>query len=140
MITAKVERLDRLRRKLRALPDALKEATREGFAQTAREMTGMMERIAPEISGDLKESIEWHFADNSDSRVGVKGREGFAVIITAGGEKNKDPGFYATHVEFGTAHSAAHPFFFPSYRALRRRGRARVSRKQSQALKRIAQQ
>lgn len=140
MIAARVQRLEKLKRKLRAMPQAVKDATREGFAQTAEEMTAMMGRLAPTISGDMKDSIEWHFGDNSNSRIGVKGEEGLAVVITAGGSSKRDPGFYAPHVEFGTRYAGAHPFFFPSYRALRKRGKARISRKQTAALKRIASQ
>ena len=35
---------------------------------------------------------------------------------------------YASWVEFGTKHSAANPFFWPSYRALRRRVMGRIMR------------
>lgn len=139
MMGAKVQNLDKLRRKLRRMPDVVKQATREAFVENANELVGMMNRLAPEISGTMKETISWEFANNSNSRIGVKGQEGLGIIVTAGADDENDPGFYASMVEFGTVDNPPHPFFFPAYRALRRRMKSRVSRKQSKALKQLSQ-
>lgn len=96
----------------------------------------------------------------TDTRVSIKGAERLSATIAAG----DSVAYYAAFVEFGTQSgvrgqqlanpganrrsrrslrthpgSRAQPFFFPSYRALRRRMKARMSRKMNAAIKRLAQ-
>lgn len=134
---ARVQRLDRLERKLKAMPRAVGEAMRVAYEQNGDELVAMMKRLAPRDQGDLIDSIEWKYGDNEDSRVGVKGRFGLAIVVSAGTD-NEGAANHARYVEFGTPETFAQPFFFPSYRALRKRMKSRITRAQNKAIKEIA--
>jgi HK97 gp10 family phage protein len=56
------------------------------------------------------------------------------VTVYAGNER----AFYARWVEFGTVKMVGRPFFFPAYRAVRRRVRGRLTRATRKAAKAIA--
>ncbi len=134
MTRTRVQRLDKLRAKLRAMPDEVRREIRGALEKNANELTAMQKRLVPVDDGDLRDSIQWEWGSGDESRIGVKGQQGLAITVTAGDEKV----FYAGFKEFGTVNLPANAFFFPSYRALRRRMKGRVSRAQNKAIKRIA--
>jgi len=137
-----VQGLEKLRAKLRALPDEVRKEMRAAMTTGAEELVSMQKRLAPVDSGDLRDSIGYSFGEyraaNSNVRgVGVGSRVGdpdLSVTVHAGDAK----AYYAAFLEFGTVNMAAHPFFFPAYRALRKRIRSRISRASSNAAKKIA--
>ena len=134
----RIEGLDRLRRKLDAIPREVGADMRQAFAQNGDELTAMQKRMAPVDERDLQNSIQWVFGDGDQSRVGLKGQFGLSIVVTAGTENDGDA-YYARWVEFGTSDGKpAQPFFFPSYRLMKRRMRSRVVRAQNKALKRVA--
>lgn len=157
-----VEGLDRLQRKLtRIIPDKAKAAARRALEQSADEMVAMMKRLVPVDSGDLRDSIGWTWGkkpiySQAIAKVKSAGSGDMVITIYAGNYGVR----YAHLVEFGSARhiikakrakalgkdgrlgievhhpgGKAQPFFFPSYRALRRSARARVSRAISKAIK-----
>jgi len=135
MIRARVHGLDRLKRKVRRMNPVVKTAVRESLVIWAGEFVDMAQRLAPFLDGDLEQSISWEFTTSSsgaETRGSIKGDEGLSVTVSAGGRD----AFHAPFQEFGTVESPAQPFFFPTHRALRRRGRARMSRNISKAIKR----
>lgn len=134
MARTTVRNLDKLRAKLRRMPDEVKREIRGALEKNANELTEMQRRLVPVDDGDLRDSIQWEWGSGDESRIGVKGQEGLAITVTAGNERI----FYAGFREFGTVKLAAAPFFFPSYRALRRRMKSRISRGQNKAIRRIA--
>jgi HK97 gp10 family phage protein len=134
MARTTVKGLDKLRAKLRAMPDEVRREIRGALEKNAEELTAMQKRLVPVDDGDLRDSIEWNWGTGDESRIGVKGEQGLAITVSAGNREI----FYAGFREFGTVKLAAAPFFFPSYRALRRRMKSRVSRAQNKAIKRIA--
>lgn len=114
---------DRLRNRFRKLPEIAKEEARKGIGKGADELVAMMKRLAPRDDGDLIRAIRWFW---------TAARGGFlAVKISASSLKVR----YAHLVEFGTAPhkqggrfkgtmhpgTSPQPFFYPSYRALKRR-------------------
>lgn len=133
MIEAKTQGFDRLRQRLRAMPAPVKEAIGGALEKNADELVAMQTRLAPVDDGILRDSIEANPASGA-GRTGVKAEFGLAIHVTAGG----GDAFYARWVEFGTrSGKPARPFFFPAYRALRRRMKSRVSRAQNRAIKRM---
>jgi len=122
----------------------------------AQELIDMMKRLVPVDDGDLRDSIGWTWGEapagakvisqsNADSR-------GLKITVYAGSQK----AFYAAWVEFGTAPhnvasgggnkshtgathghpgSRAQPFFFPSYRSLKKRIQSRIKRQAKAAMK-----
>ena len=66
----------------------------------------------------------------------VGGQEVAALRLTIYANAKDSKGRpYASWVEFGTKRSAANPFFWPSYRALRRRVMGRIMRAIRKAIK-----
>ncbi len=131
--------LDRLKRKLTRFPDAVQQEIRTAMETSANEIVALAKSLAPVDSGDLRNSIGWTWGSAPEGAMVLgkvrRGGEGNMVItIYAGGGAE----YYARFVEFGTQNMPAVPFFYPSYRALRRRARGRVTRSVNKAAKRIA--
>lgn len=162
----KVSNVDRLKKKIAAMPKAIRDDLRTALGQGADEIVSLAKSFAPTDSGDLRDSIDHSFGlylpANANVRgVGIGGGgHDLAVTIHAGDER----AYYAGWVEFGTApHSvakgggtvggrvkarfgggtphpgaAAHPFFYPAYRLGKRRARSRITRAMNKAIKRVA--
>lgn len=103
--------LDRLKR----IPPAVAARMRVAGQQGAAEISAMQRRLAPYRDGDLQESTTYY------ARIST---EGLTWYVVSGDDK----AFYARLVEFGTPTTHAQPYFYPSYRALRRRAKARFTR------------
>jgi len=117
---------ERLKARFKKLPVLAKQEARNGLQLGANEIVAMMKRVAPRgDSGNLIESIHWMWAK-------ARGAGGLlALRIRAWSAKVR----YAHLVEFGTAPhkqggkfkgtmhpgTAPQPFFYPSYRALKKR-------------------
>ncbi|WP_262027145.1 HK97-gp10 family putative phage morphogenesis protein [Microvirga sp. Mcv34] len=165
---ATVKGMDRLRAKLRALPKEAKKEIREALEKSAGEVVRMAKQLAPYESGDLRNSIGYTFGtyrpDNSNVR-GMSatisdGDPDLTVTIHAGDKK----AWYARLVEFGTAahtirskrpggllningrliEQVSHPggsprpFFYPAWRANKRRIRGRLTRATRKAAQKVA--
>ena len=145
--------LDRLKRKLKRFPAAVEQEIRTAMETGANEIVALAKSLAPVDDGDLQRSIGWTWGDAPEGAMvlgKVKSSRSGNLVITvyAGG----GDAFYARFIEFGTAPhtnqgrfagsahpgTAAQPFFYPAYRALRRRARSRVTRSVNKAAKRIA--
>lgn len=132
MARATIKGLPRLKAKLERLRTQTASDVAPAMGRAAQLIVDMMKRQVPVHEGDLRDSIGWTFGDApkgaltvASSRVGT-----LRVTIFAGDEK----AFYARYIEFGTAPHAqggkfagtehpgtpAQPFFFTSYRALRK--------------------
>lgn len=137
--------LDRLKRKLTVtIPAHVEKATAAAMEQGAEEIVGMMKRLAPVDSGALRDSIGWTWGDapagamvlGKSKSVGSRGRKYITIYAGTRDKKLGDAdAFYARFVEFGTQAMAPQPFFFPSYRALRKRVRSRITRSMKKAIK-----
>jgi len=151
-MAGKIQGLDRLNRKLRALPAVAQRRIRQAMEQGADEIVTMMKSLCPADSGDLRNSIAWTWGQ------APKGALTLAKVTQTGGENTltvyagNAEAFYARWVEFGTApHSAgglfagstipavpASPFFFVSFRANRRKVKSRITRAINKAAKDVA--
>ncbi len=140
--TVKILGLKSLNRKLTKLPQAAEAAIRKAMATGADEIVALMKSLVAVDSGALKASIGWTWGDKPKGSVSiatVKSKDGsLRITIFAGNDKI----WYARLVEFGAPkHIAgglfkglkhpgapAQPFFFVSFRALRRRTKSRITR------------
>lgn len=125
-------------RKLARLPKAVES---EVVGVIAKEAAALVRAIEPQVprrpgSGVLAASVGWTWGDAPAGGISIGTFRGntFGQIkasifagVPAASKGDPDP-FYGRFVEFGTEHSAAQPFFFPTFRANRRRIRAAVSR------------
>lgn len=143
---------DRLLKKLQAIQGKPRAAMRKALQQSAEEIVALQKRLAPKRTGALANSIGYsfggHVPDNANVR-GVGGGQGGDPDLTAVIHAGDKDAYYAAFVEFGTApHEAggmfegaqnpgtpAQPFFYPAYRALRKRAKSRVSRAAAKAIK-----
>jgi len=122
---ARIVGRERMKRRFRKLPVLAKEEATKGFGKGADEVVAMMKRVAPRDDGDLIRSIHWMWSR-------VRRSSGLiALRIRAWSPKVR----YSHLVEFGTAphkqggkfKGAQHPgtrpqpFFYPSWRALKKR-------------------
>jgi HK97 gp10 family phage protein len=120
---ANVQGLDRLKAKLAAMPEVAKQEIMSALDKGADELVAMQKRLVPVDDGDLRDSIEK-----------TEGRHELAITVQAGGPE----AIHARWVEFGTSKTSAKPFFYPSYRAIRRRIRSRVTRATKKAAEKVA--
>lgn len=160
-----VKGLSRLQKKLAALPVAVKEDIAKAMEQGAQEIVEFAQRLVPTDELVLYESIGWTWGDPPRGSI-VLGRsrrrpgDGLRITIFAG----NDEAFYARWVEFGTQpHNVARgggtvsgrrqlarggglghpgaraqPFFFPAFRASRKRVRSRITRATNAAARKQA--
>lgn len=112
---------DRLRRKMKAIPVAVRKAARAQLKANAEQLVETQQRFAPVEDGKLQASIKQQ--DVSDStRISRR--------VTAGGREAP----YASWVEFGHGNAAPRPFFWPAYRVMKRRFKARMTRAAKKAV------
>lgn len=151
-----VKGVGELKKTIAALPKRVEASARTAMEKGAEELVAMMKRLCPVDDGDLRDSIGWTWGNApAGSKVlaqSAPDERGLKITVYAGNEK----AFYAAFVEFGTAPhnvaagsgnksfagvanahpgSPAHPFFFPSYRSLRKRIKSRISREMKKAIK-----
>lgn len=144
--------LDRLNRKLAKLPIAAEKRIKEAMAQGADEIVTLMKSLVAVDTGELRDSIGWTWgeAPKYSQRIGtLRSSDGkLTLTIYAGNSKVR----YAHLVEFATAAhvnggmfagsmhpgTQAQPFFFVSYRALRRRTKSRITRAITKSAKEVA--
>lgn len=141
-----------LLRKLASLPEVVRTEVGKAINEGAEEIAALQRRLAPKKTGALARSIVVTRGGNAPkyaalgaSRVTTEGEADLSVIVSAGNSEVR----YAHLVEFGAApHKAggkfegadhpgakAQPFFYPGYRALKKRTRARISRAGRKAVK-----
>lgn len=149
----KVTGRDRLLAKMAAIPTEIRKEMAAALVGSAEEIAAFQRRLAPVKSGKLQRSISVNkgsrgpkYSQGSGMRADDKADPDLTVTITAGNSDVR----YAHLVEFGTAPhengglyagsqhpgAKAQPFFFPPYRALRRRAKGRASRATRTAIKR----
>jgi HK97 gp10 family phage protein len=136
---------DRLLAKMAAIPAEVRKQMAAALNQGADEIVGLQKRLAPKRTGALAASIVATSGGSTPSYSTFKGKSAggagdpdLSVRISAGNAKVR----YAHLVEFGTAPhinggkfagsqnpgARAQPFFFPAWRALKRKVKGRVTR------------
>lgn len=132
-----VQGIHRLRRRFeKTIPDGVREAARRVLEQNATELVAEMKRLVPVDDGDLRDSINWTWGDAPAGTltIGTVGGRAYGTLritVYAGG----GDAFYGWFQEFGTVNMAPNPFFFPSYRKLKRRLKGRVTREIKKAIR-----
>lgn len=127
--------ISRLKRRLNAIPKDVREALGPDMLKSGNELAETMKRLAPEDTGDLKDSIAVTGPGQQTPRYSQPGGEMTipenAVAITVGNEDVRYPHL----VEYGTKAAHAQPFFWPAYRLLKKRIAGRAKRAASKAVK-----
>lgn len=131
-----VKGLDRLNRRWRAVPKNARINVRAAMEDLASDIVEEMWSRAPFRDGVLSGSIGWTWGDApagsmTIGKVGGKEYGAMRITIYAGGGE----AFYARFHEFGTQDMPANPFFFPVWRARKRRVKGRISRAMSKSIR-----
>lgn len=121
MAGTKFTGIDAMKRRVRAMHPELLQHVEPALREGANEIAGMARRLVPVRSGRLKDSIQ-----------ATPGAQDLVWLVTAGSKE----AFYAPFVERG---SKGQPFLNPSYQALKRRVKSRVSRAMKRAIKEATQ-
>lgn len=131
----------RLQKRLRAIPKAVKQAVVPALMKSADEIAGRMRTLAPEDTGDLKDSIAVTPPGGTTPPYSQPGGSTVAgenqVLITAGNSDVRYPHL----VEYGHSNGVngstvpPHPFFWPAYRLTRKRSANRIKRAIGKAVK-----
>lgn len=147
-----IKGLDKLKIKLGLIPKRAKKAAAKVVVDAAYEIAEFQYALAPVDDGDLRNSIEVTGPGGTTPAYSQPGGSRKAgpeqAIITAGNTKVR----YAHLVEYGTAPhengglfagtqhpgAVAMPFFWPGYRALRRRAKGRINRSIKKAITDVA--
>jgi HK97 gp10 family phage protein len=136
---------DRLRRKMKSIPGAVRKAARAQLKANALELADMQRRMAPVDTGELRNSIRAYNVSTSTRiswRVAARDHKAawveFGTSASEARASRQNLNFRRT-VVMTKAYSAHHatearPFFWPSYRVLKRRFRARMNRAAKKAL------
>ena len=127
--------LDRLNRRLRAIPVTVKKAVVPALQQSGSELVGAMRQLVPVDTGDLRDSIKYTMPGNAappysqpgGSRVAAENQ----VLVTAGNDGVRYPHL----VEYGTAHAPAQPYFWPAFRLKRKKLANRIKRSVAKAVR-----
>lgn len=132
-----------LHARFQAVPKKVRVEVAKQLEKEAEKLVREMRAIAPKRSGDLASAIRWTWGEApagslvlARSRGGQDfGKVAITVYVAAGGDAVPDA-FYARFQEFGTIHMPANPFFFPVYRANKRRIRSNLTRAVKRAIQR----
>lgn len=119
---------DRLKRRLDAIPRDVKAAVAPALISAGRDLSVTMRLLAPVDSGDLRNSIHITAPGETTPPYSQPGGSTTAgenqVILTVGNSEVRYPHI----VEFGSADTAAQPFFWPSVRLKRKSLTNRIKR------------
>jgi HK97 gp10 family phage protein len=150
MAGKKIIGADKLLAKFRALPKAVRDELEKATPAAAEETVAMMQRLAPRgKTGNLVQSIRTERKDDLRVLMVAGGTAQTRREIRKGSGEFSDEAFFA---EFGTkAHKAGgkfkgaripaippRPFFFPAWRAMKKRVKAKLSRSITTGIKKVA--
>jgi HK97 gp10 family phage protein len=131
----KVRRKDELFRKLSQLvPETAKELAIANNA-SADEMVARAKSFVAVKSGTLRDSIRKEPAEGVAAVRVVAGGASTTKAVRAGADASYD---YALGQEFGTSEARGQPFFFPAFRLIRKRHKARATRAINKAAKAVS--
>lgn len=127
--------LSRFQQRMRAIPEAVREAVKPALVASAEDIASLQRTLAPEETGNLKESIHVTRPGETTPPYSQPGGSRAAgeneAIVTAGNSDVR----YAHLVEHGTTKAHAQPFFWPGFRLGRKRAATRVKGAVSRAVR-----
>lgn len=132
-----VDGVNQFNARWRAIPEKAKIQVRYAMEESANDIVEEIWAIAPHgETGRLGASIGWTWGEAPKGaitigKVGGKEYGSLRITIYAGGSD----AFYARFLEFGTVKMSARPFFYPVWRARRKRVKGRITRALSQTIR-----
>lgn len=127
--------LERLKRRLRAIPAAVKEDVQRTLLKQANDLADSMRNLAPVDTGALRDSITVTPGGQSTPPYSQPGGSKVvpenAVAVTVGNAEVRYPHLQ----EFGTAKAPAQPYFWPAYRLHKTRIKRAIARSIGRAVR-----
>lgn len=127
--------LSSFQRRMRAIPKSARDAVKPALMKSAYEVADIMEGMAPEDTGDLKNSITVTGPGQATPPYSQPGGSMVvpenATAITVGSTDVR----YAHLVEYGTSKAPAKPFFWPAVRLGRSDAMKRIKRAIGKAIR-----
>jgi HK97 gp10 family phage protein len=122
------------------MPTEAKISIQSALEQSADEIVELAKSLVPKDTGDLRDSIGWTYGKVPRGAItlGKVFASKLATDLTITVYAGNSEAYYARWVEFGTQKMAAQPYFYPAYRALRKRAKSRTSRAINKAAKAVA--
>lgn len=127
--------LSSFRRRMRAIPQAARNAVQPALIKSAGDIADIQRRLAPVEDGDLRDSI---VVTGPGEATPPYSQPGGAMVvpenmaaITVGNTEVRYPHLQ----EFGTSRHAAQPFFWPGFRMGRKRALDRIKRAIGKAIR-----
>lgn len=157
--------LSKLDRKLRRLPAVALAEIRAAMERAADDIVALAKSLVPIDSGDLQDSIGWTWGapPRGSITLGKVARSSLGKQLTITVYAGDDKAFYARWVEFGTAQhtikaknfpalgprgryghevdhpgAAAHPFFYPAFRANQKEVKRKIRAATRRAARKVA--
>ncbi|GLR55135.1 hypothetical protein KYK30_31785 [Shinella yambaruensis] len=128
--------LERLKRKLSRIPEAVKQRAQADLMAAGREINVLQRSLAPQDDGTLRGSIRTEAL--TDGTIGAAVAAGGAATTrpVRRSEKGNAPEYdYALAQELGTEEMEPNPFFYPAIKVKRKEVRRRVRAGVRRALK-----
>lgn len=124
--------LQRLDRRMAAIPQAVREAVRPALIKSGDELADAMRHLAPDDPAtgapDLKSSIAVTLPGEQTPAYSQPGGSRVAgeleVLVTVGNEEVRYPHL----LEYGTSKMEAQPYFWPAFRLMRKKLESRIKR------------
>lgn len=132
----KILNMERLHRKLARIPEKVKQRAQADLMLAGREINMLQRSLAPKDDGVLAGTIRTE--PLTDGTVGVQIRAGGSATtkVVRKSEKGSSPTYdYALAQEFGTEKMSPNPFFYPGYKARKKKAMAHARRGIRRAMK-----
>ncbi|MGH6862007.1 MAG: HK97-gp10 family putative phage morphogenesis protein [Phyllobacterium sp.] len=129
---ARNNNLERLIKRMNAIPKQMRKAIKPQLDQSAEEMVRLARSVAPRDDGNLQRSIVYQDGPGELAVTVKAGGELTTREVRSGSNHYYD---YALGQEFGTSEMPAQPYFWPAYRLTKKRIKGRISRAVSKAVK-----
>lgn len=130
---------NRLVRQIQSMPERVRAAVKDAIDQNADELVALQKRLAPRKTGRFASSIRKEPGSNELSVRVVGG--GKLTTVAANSRISSEEAAsgvgaydYSAALEFGTENMVAKPSFYPGYRSLKKRMKARISRAARKAI------
>jgi HK97 gp10 family phage protein len=147
-MAVKMQGRESLIKKLHALPYSVQAAMRTAVPVAADDLAAMQQRLVAVNKGALRQSIRTEKADDLRTLVIAGGtaatrreiRKGSgvftdeAILVEFGVKPHRLGGKFKGAMHKGTP---ARPFFFPAYRAMKKRIKSKISRDVNKAIKQV---
>lgn len=141
-----VQGLAEFDRRWKAIPKAVREAVLETLEQNANELVAEMNRVKP--LGEIEIGWTWGKPPKGAVAVAKSAETSSGVGITVWARAKPGSGFSAAWFEFGTSERhhkggkstgqiTQQPFFYPIYRARKRRAKSRLTREVNKAIRKL---